>query len=94
LQWLHDEFTVVTKYLEDIEAEQFARAYIMHMFGTCLFSDTTTNKVHLRWLLNLDDLDVCGAMSWGNAVLAYLYMVLYKTSTMGTTQLHSCLTLL
>ena len=54
---------MVTKYLEDIEAEQFACAYIMHMFGTCLFPDTTTNKVHLRWLLLLDDLDVCGAMS-------------------------------
>ena len=61
LQWLCDEFTVVPAYLEDMEVEQFARAYILHMFGTHLFSDPTTNKVHLRWLPLLEDLDVCGS---------------------------------
>jgi len=30
-----------------MEVEQFARAYILHMFGTRLFSNTTINKVHL-----------------------------------------------
>ena len=63
LQWLRDEFTVVPDYLEDMEVEQFARAYILHMFGTHLFSDTTTNKVYRRWLPLLEDLNVCGAMS-------------------------------
>ena len=58
-------------------------AYILHMFGTRLFLDTTTNKVHLRWLPLLEDLDVCGAMSWGSTVLAYLYMVLYKNQHHG-----------
>jgi len=66
----------------------------MHMFGARLFSDTTTKKVHLKWLSFLEDLDGCGAMSWGSVVLAYLYMVLYKTSTMGTMLLHGYLKLL
>ena len=79
---------MVPKYLEDIEVEQFARAYILHMFGTHLFSDTSTNKVHLRWLPFLEDLDVCGTISWGSAVLAFLYTVLYKTRSMEIAQLH------
>jgi len=33
--------------LTDMEVEQYARSYLMHMFGTCLFSDSTTNKVYL-----------------------------------------------
>ena len=37
LQWLCDEFTVVPAYLEDMEVEQFASAYILHMFGTLYF---------------------------------------------------------
>ena len=42
----------------------------------------------------LEDLDVCDAMSWGSAVLAYLYKELYRISTMETTQLPDCQTLL
>jgi len=74
--------------------EQFAWANILHMFSTRLFPDTTTNKVHLWWLPLLEDLDVYRAMSWGSAVLAFLYTILYKTSTMEIAQLHGCLTLL
>ena len=73
LQWLRDQFTVVPPYLEDMEVEQYARAYMFHMFDTRLFLDTNTNKVHLRWLPLLEDLDVCSYISQGNAVISYLY---------------------
>jgi len=63
LQWFRDQFTLVPPYLEDMEEEQYTRAYMLHMFGTRLFPDSTTNNVHLRWLPLLEDLDVCGALS-------------------------------
>ena len=46
-----------------VEAQQHARAYILHMIGTQLFPDYSKNKVYLRWLSLLEDFDVCGAMS-------------------------------
>ena len=94
LQWLRDQFTVISPYLEEMEVEQYDCAYILHMFDPRLLPDTTTTKVHLRWLPFLEDLDVCGAMSWGSIVLVYLYSILYKISTMETKQLHVCLALL
>ena len=54
---------MILTYLEDMEMEQFARAYILHIFDIRLFSDSTTNKVHLRWLPFLENLDVFGVMS-------------------------------
>ena len=68
----------------DVQAQQHARAYILHMIGTQLFSDYTKNKVYLRWLPLLEDFDVCSTMLLANAVLAYLYMSLYSISMMQT----------
>jgi len=68
--------------LVDVQDQQNARGYILCMIDTTLFSDYFTNKVHLRWLLILEDFDTCCAMSWGSVVLTYLYMELYKVSTM------------
>jgi len=34
LQWLQDQFTVVSEYLTHMKVEQYARGYIFHMIGT------------------------------------------------------------
>jgi len=68
--------------LINVQVQQHSRAYILHMISTTLFSDYFTNKVYLIWLPFLEDFDACGAMSWGHVVLAFLYMELYKVSTM------------
>ena len=80
--------------LTDIEEEKYVRGYTMHMFDILLFSDSTINKVHLRLLSILEDFDVCSVISWSSTVLAYLYKELYKISTMKTTQLCGCQTLM
>ena len=80
LMWLCEQ--LLMNLLIDVQAQQHACAYILHMIDTTLFLDYFTNKVYLRWLPLLEDFDACGAMSWGHVVLAFLYMELYKVSTM------------
>jgi len=80
LTWLREQFIVPL--ITDVEAQQHACAYIFHMIGTQLFPDYSKNKVYLRWLPLLEDFDICGAMSWGSAILAYLYRSLYSVSMM------------
>ena len=92
LTWFRKQFLV--DLLTDMQAQQHACAYIIHMIGTTLFLDYSTNMVYLRWLPLLEDFDVYGAMSWGSIVLAFLYRELYKNFTTRTSQsvdtIHSC----
>jgi len=46
LIWLREQFTVPP--ITDMEAQQHAHAYILHMIGTQLFPDYSKNKVYLR----------------------------------------------
>ena len=62
LTWLREQFTIPL--ITYVETQQHARAYILHMIDTQLFSDYSKNKVFLDWLPILEDFDVCGAMSW------------------------------
>ncbi|XP_020261002.1 serine/threonine-protein phosphatase 7 long form homolog [Asparagus officinalis] len=47
-----------------------------------------------RWLPLIGDLDTCGALSWGSAVLAYLYREMSKVAFMKNSDLKGCLSLL
>ncbi|XP_020259045.1 protein MAIN-LIKE 1-like [Asparagus officinalis] len=78
-----------------IETFEFhARAYILHMIGCMLFSDASKTLVHARWLPLLQDFGVCSALSWGSAVLAYLYRELGRVSLMQNKEFKGCCTLI
>ncbi|XP_020263980.1 serine/threonine-protein phosphatase 7 long form homolog [Asparagus officinalis] len=95
LKWLKDTFSVPLPFdAPPILIEQHARAYIMHMIGSILFPDSSKDKVHARWLPLIGDLDTCGALSWGSAVLAYLYREMSKVAFMKNSDLKGCLSLL
>ncbi|XP_020245726.1 protein MAIN-LIKE 2-like [Asparagus officinalis] len=50
LKWLKDTFSVPLPFdVPPILIEQHARAYIMHMTGSILFSDSSKDKVHARY---------------------------------------------
>jgi hypothetical protein len=43
------------------------------MLGGSVFTDTSRDKVHLLWLMFLEDFDTAGEYSWGFAALTWLY---------------------
>jgi len=73
LTGLREQFTVPL--ITDVQAQQYARAYILHMIGTQLFLDYSKNKIYLRWLPLSEDFDICGAMSMGRCCASLFVQV-------------------
>ena len=66
-----------------IEEEKIikTRNYIMLLFGSLLFPESTGNSVNFMYLSLLGDIDRIGQYSRGSAVLAQLYISLCKKDT-------------
>ncbi|RYR38995.1 hypothetical protein Ahy_A09g044371 [Arachis hypogaea] len=74
LTWFHN--TVCGELEQETTEEhllRYTRGYIMQLIEGILFSDAYDSRVHIRWLPLLEDLETCGQLSWGLAVLAWLY---------------------
>ncbi|XP_057719823.1 serine/threonine-protein phosphatase 7 long form homolog [Arachis stenosperma] len=72
LTWFHN--TVCGELEQDVTKERlmrYTRGYIIQLIGGILFPDASDSRVHIRWLLLLEDIDACGRLSWGSAVLAW-----------------------
>ncbi|MED6200267.1 hypothetical protein PIB30_083408 [Stylosanthes scabra] len=52
---------------DELTLRQYARCYIMLFIGGYLLPDTSSNLVHIRWVLLLRDFDECAALSWGRS---------------------------
>ncbi|RYR39934.1 hypothetical protein Ahy_A09g045572 [Arachis hypogaea] len=66
LTWFHN--TVCGELEQEATEEclmRYTRGYIMQLIGSILFPDTSDSRVHIRWLPLLEDLDMCGWLSWG-----------------------------
>lgn len=63
----------------DVYAQR-ARTFILLLLGGHLFSDKSGRFIALRYLLHLDDITRSGTLSWGSAVLAYLYRSMCEAS--------------
>jgi hypothetical protein len=82
------------------QVQQYTRAYILDLFGTMLYADSSGDSVPAMYLQFLDNLNSPIQYNWGGAVLAVLYRNLCnaaerKTRTMwGPTLLlqHWCWT--
>ncbi|RYR26351.1 hypothetical protein Ahy_B02g060584 isoform A [Arachis hypogaea] len=69
--WFHN--TVCGELEQDATEErllQYMSRYIMQVIDGILFPDASNSRVQFRWLPLLEDLDRCGRLSWGLAVLA------------------------
>ncbi|RYR14807.1 hypothetical protein Ahy_B04g071506 [Arachis hypogaea] len=70
LTWFHQ--TVCGELEQDAIGEcllWYTRRYIMQLIGDILFLNASDSRVRIRWLALLEDLDRCGGLSWGSAVL-------------------------
>ncbi|RYR55273.1 hypothetical protein Ahy_A06g030511 [Arachis hypogaea] len=57
--WFHERFRVLPPDATEETVRIYARAYIMMLLSTQLFGDKSANRVHIRWLpfvANLDDM--------------------------------------
>ncbi|QHO18872.1 uncharacterized protein DS421_11g324180 [Arachis hypogaea] len=57
--WFHERFRVLPPDASEDSNHIYARAYIMMLLSTQLFGDKSANRVHIRWLpfvANLDDM--------------------------------------
>ena len=70
MTWLSEQFGVLPDNADEVIVQRYARAYILEMLGGSVFADTSGDKVHLIWLLFLEDFDTAGEYSWGSAALA------------------------
>ncbi|RYR42123.1 hypothetical protein Ahy_A08g038580 [Arachis hypogaea] len=62
---------------------RYTRGYIMQLIGGILFPNASDSRVHIRWLPLLEDLDACGRLSWGSAVLAWMYHQMCRATDHG-----------
>ncbi|XP_016173378.2 protein MAIN-LIKE 1-like [Arachis ipaensis] len=73
---------------------RYTRGYIMQLIGAILFRDASDSRVHIRWFPLLEDLDACGRLSWGSAVLAWMYCQMCRATEHGARNLGGCVSLL
>ncbi|CAN1165234.1 Serine/threonine-protein phosphatase 7 long form homolog [Linum perenne] len=76
--WLKDNFSWLSPDVDDTTVEQYARAYILSMFGQFMFCERTGSVVHAYYLTVLRDWEAASRFSWGSAVLSVLYREMSK----------------
>ncbi|KAH1056506.1 hypothetical protein J1N35_034571 [Gossypium stocksii] len=92
--WLKANFEHLLINAIELEVMCAAQAYIMHIIGGVLMSNTNNNRVHLTHLPLLTDLQNVRSYSWGFAILAMLYHELYRTTKPNAIDIGGCLVLL
>jgi hypothetical protein len=88
LKLLYNRFAAMPAEPTDEQVRQYTRAYVLDLFGSMFFADTSGDSVPAMYLQFLQNLDVPDQYNWGGAVLAYLYRSLCaavqrKTKTMS-----------
>ncbi|RYR02451.1 hypothetical protein Ahy_B06g081243 [Arachis hypogaea] len=92
--WFHERFRVLPPDASEETVRIYARAYIMMLLSTQLFGDKSANRVHIRWLPFVANLDGMRRYSWGSAALAWLYRCMCRVANRNVTNLAGPLQLL
>ncbi|KAL4277109.1 hypothetical protein AHAS_Ahas20G0274300 [Arachis hypogaea] len=90
ITWFHN--TVYEELEQDTTEEclmRYMRGYIMQLIGGILFPYASDSQVPL-----LEDLDPCGRLSWGSAMLAWLYHQMCRATEHSQHNLGGCVSLL
>jgi hypothetical protein len=53
--------------------DRYCMVYVLYIFGSIVFPDTTRDMASWIWLPLLADWDKTDTYSWGSAALAWLY---------------------
>ncbi|RYR31584.1 hypothetical protein Ahy_B01g056410 [Arachis hypogaea] len=86
--WFHERFRVLPDDPTEDTVRIYARAYIMILLSTQLFSDKSGNRVHIQWLPFVARLDDISSYSWGRQRwLGYIVANRNVTNLAGPKQL-------
>ncbi|RYQ87441.1 hypothetical protein Ahy_B09g094959 [Arachis hypogaea] len=85
--WFHKRFRVLPADATEDTVGIYTRAYIMMLLSTQLFGAKSVNRVHIRWLPFVVNLDDMGRYSWGSAALAWLYRCMCRVANKNVTNL-------
>ncbi|KAF7814642.1 serine/threonine-protein phosphatase 7 long form-like protein [Senna tora] len=94
LAWLAENFTDLAEDANDAQVQQFARAYILRLIGGYLMPDKSSRNVYLMYLPLLNSFEEAGKLSWGSAVLAYLYREFCRGTHYDQKDIGGCMMLL
>ncbi|XP_028766536.1 serine/threonine-protein phosphatase 7 long form homolog [Neltuma alba] len=94
ISWLEENFNHLPDNADDVQVQQFTRAYILRLIGGYLMPDRSGSRVYLMYLPLLYDLQEAGKYSWGSAVLAHLYRELCNATNPTEDGIGGCLSLL
>ncbi|RYQ91624.1 hypothetical protein Ahy_B09g097605 [Arachis hypogaea] len=92
--WFQETFTECNEGADEETVRRYARAYIMILLGTQLFSNKSDNRIHIRWLPFVARLEEMGGYSWGSAALAWLYRCMCRVANRHVVKLAGPLQLL
>lgn len=93
--WLRDNFVdSPPPDAADHVVRQYARAYILALVGSVLFPYKSGTNIRLFVLPLLHNLEGTSTISWGSAVLAYLYRELCRAARPTSDQIVGPLILL
>ncbi|KAL9667719.1 hypothetical protein QQ045_002083 [Rhodiola kirilowii] len=73
ISWFKNHLAQIPVDADDETLKKYARAYLLNLIGSTLFSDKSGKPIPLYFLPLLEDLDRVRNYSWGSAVLACLY---------------------
>ena len=94
LEWLKDQFGVVTNADPEKHIRHATRAYILYILGCTLFTDKSGTRVQVIYLRLLMNFDQIRTYVWGAGALANLYRQLGFVTRTDVRQITGYLTLL
>ncbi|KAL9670406.1 hypothetical protein QQ045_007957 [Rhodiola kirilowii] len=85
--WFTNHLVQIPVDADEETLKKYARAYLLNLIGSTLFSDKSGKTISLYFVPLLEDLDRVRNYSWGSAVLACLYSNMCGACTIRHSQL-------
>ena len=79
---------------EPPQSDKGMTARLTWLIEPVLFPNKSGNTIHSKQTQFVVDLEDCGKLSWGSAVLANLYREMYKSVDIKVTEMSGCVLLL
>jgi Plant mobile domain len=80
LSWLREHFSNLPEDAMPAQIDQYTRVFLMEIFETILFLNSSSIRVLAMYLQFLTDLEHPPIYNWGATMLAYLYHNLSLTA--------------